>query len=512
MFPFVYVQDKKKFAALDGKKKALLSLDQLAIHLKSYDPKFHDTAILDQTINDLMDSPISSADLEDYRHASAKKKAVNLGQVWAELAPLVRLYKRINASGQEQIFYISETNEVTKVDYVDGDSLVNALMYHKQEFKPIEEFYQQADCCQNLRDKMGLKTFLIKVLTEYMMVDSDKIIDVDPIQISWNAEDYAYKKMDSSLLKPGPTPTWDEFTSRLDYPAVFMAWVWSIFEPTNNIRQVMWLKGVGNDGKSSVQKAIESVIGRNYCYSMKPGDEMQQWFQKNVFGKVLVNYADCRNPHLIDNNNVKQLTGGDTTSIEGKGENSFTGKIYSKLLVTSNIMPRINPEIQAHTSRLIKVEVAPLADSRKDSGFEKRLQQEIYAFLYSCQQAFNVLISNGYDKLDLPKELVEKMTAECASETYLNVQDFCEEYIEFSDSELCDPAELKRTAKDYFLNRKNLSAQSIAFHMTELEVKFAMRGCSLFRHDLGTGSQMTMWRGFKLKMPDKSKLKLFTNM
>jgi phage/plasmid-associated DNA primase len=341
------------------------------------------------------------------------------------------------------------------------------------------------------------------MLTEHMMVDERHLFDHDPLQISWEHEDYAYKKMDSGLLEPGNTPTWNEFTARLDYPSVFMAWVWSIFEPTNNLRQMLWLRGAGNDGKSSVQKAIEQTIGRNYCYSMKPGDELQQWFQKNVFGKVLVNYADCRNQFLVTNDNIKQLTGGDTTSIEGKGENSFTGKIYSKLLVTSNFHPKINPENQAQMTRLIKLEVASQEDTKKDSKFEVRLQAEFYAFLYKCRDAFEALIAPGYDKLLLPEKLVERMKIDCASYTYLNVQDFVQDHIEFGMEFFCNPADLNRVSKDYFLNDKNISMEQYKHHASELEAKLQMHNCIMLRHSEYGDDAQTMWQGFRLKETKK---------
>jgi len=308
----------------------------------------------------------------------------------------------------------------------------------------------------------------------------------------------AYKQMNSSLLKPGPTPSWDEFKTRLDYPQVFMAWVWGIFEPTNNVRQVMWLKGAGNDGKSSVQKALEAVVGRDQCYSMKEGDQGQQWFGKNVFGKVLVNYADCKYQDLIDTNGIKQLTGGDTTSIEGKGENSFAGKIYSKVLVTSNFTPKINPELQAHLSRLIKLEVQAQADAVKDAGFEQRLQKEIYAFLTKCKECFDALISPGGDRLILPVDLLEKIKTECASDTYMNVQDFVEEYVQFDASGLCVPADLRRTSKKYFSLNKQISSEGLKNHETELNNKLTLQGCTMQRVEFA-GKVQTVWKGFKLK-------------
>jgi hypothetical protein len=501
-FPFSYVPEKKRFVDTRNGKQKFWKFEEIATQLRAYDTKYHDDVALNQIIQDLMDAPVTVEMLDDAK--AAKKKAMNFGQIWEDMRSLVPMYKRTNKNGQAQIFFVADNNEVSKIDYTDSDALVDALMHRKETFKKIREYYNQSPLLEQVRDKLSLKIFLVKMLTEYMMLDERHLFDQEPAQISWNMSDYAYKKMDSTKLVAGATPTWDEFTSRLDYPEVFMAWVWSIFEPTNNIRQILWLKGAGNDGKSSVQKAIESVIGREYCYSMKPGDEAQQWFQKNVFGKVLVNYADCQSPYLINSISIKQLTGGDTTSIEGKGENSFTGKIYSKLFVTSNYNPKINPELQAHTSRLIKIEVAPQADNKKDSGFETRLQDEIYAFLFKCQLAFNKLISKGYERLELPASLTEKMNADCASETFHNVQDFVQEFIEFGVEQLCNPSDLKRISKDYFLLEKRLSTEQYKYHAAELEAKLYLMGCSLFRHG-SSGSQITMWRGFRIRPQAKLK-------
>lgn len=506
-YTFVYIYDKSKFADKSGGRRGLMSLDAFKQHLKLIDDKYQDAQILDDMVRHTMEyGRMSHDELKQEQQASkpAKKPATSFTAIWEDMRGLVPLYKRTNKNGQSQIFFVAENNEVSKIDYTDSEALVDALMHRKETFKQLREYYNTSALLEDLREKMGLKPFLIKMLTEYMMVDERHLFDEDPLQISWEAEDYAYKKMDLGLLEPGDTPTWDEFLARLDHPAVFMAWVWSIFEPTNNIRQVLWLRGAGNDGKSSVQKAIEQVIGRDYCYSMKPGDELQQWFQKNVFGKVLVNYADCRNQFLIANDNIKQLTGGDTTSIEGKGENSFTGKIYSKLLVTSNFHPKINPENQAQMSRLIKIEVAPQVEAKKDSGFETRLQAEIYAFLYKCRDAFEVLISRGYERLDLPQALIDRMKIDCASYTYLNVQDFVQDYIEFGQNELCNPADLNRISKDYFLNDKNISMEQYKHHANELEAKLHAMGCIMLRHGDDDG-QITMWQGFKLKQLTKLK-------
>ena len=253
---FFYLSDREKFLDTDLGLRQLMSTDEFAKHLKAAHVRYHDDALRNQLIADLREFPITTEQFKQSRTQGRREQAVNFAQLWEELRTLVPLYKRTNGNGQSQIFFVSENLEVSKVDYTDTDALVDALMHRKETFAAIREHYNTSDSLEQVRVRMSLKTFLVKMLTEFMMVDERHLLDVEPIQVSWQPEDYAYKKMDLSLLQPGPTPTWDEFTSRLDYPAVFQAWVWSIFEPTNNIRQVLWLKGAGNDGKSSLQTAI----------------------------------------------------------------------------------------------------------------------------------------------------------------------------------------------------------------------------------------------------------------
>lgn len=501
MFPILYVTDKSKF--YDTTSNRLLSLETAKLKLQAYDDKYRDAKALDQAVRDIMEAPVYYDEVR--RATTAKAKGPTFEQIWEAMQPLVPIYKKLNKSGQSQIFTVAPNNEVSKITYNDDDSLFDCIQAQSTAFEALQEFYRTDEICADIRLKMSFKPFLIKMIKEFCFADNRHIFVREPLQISWDDEEFAFKKMDSSLLKPGKTPTWDEFITRLDYPNVFMAWIWGIFEPTNNIRQVLWLKGAGNDGKSSIQKAIESVIGREYCCSLKPGDEAEKWFQNTVYGKVLVNYADCRNLHLINENNIKQLTGGDTTSIEGKGENAFTAKIYSKVLVTSNYRPLINPEIDAQTTRLIKLDVAPQADSRKDAGFEQRLKAEVYPFLYKCQQYFEELIAPGFDRLLLPTELVERIKIECASETYLNVEDFFQEFITLAPEAVCKPADLKKVAKDYFLLEKRIGSDQYKYHYEELEHKLRRQGCTQIR--IASESQEdvkeTMWLGLTLKKGGK---------
>lgn len=497
----LYLKDVKKFYDPTNPKGGPITQSTALKRLKDLDPKYSDEVAAMRELAEAMECGVNWSDIKEQKKAAS---VVNFAAIYEALAPLMPIMFKKTVKGQTLAFVVSENKEVTKIEYQNEDNLKDALMHPNRAhiWAAIRDFYSNSELLEGHRDKLHFGPFIMMMIKNWLLYDERKILTEDPVQISWNEDEYAYKKMNLNLLVNGDTPTWDEFLNRLDYPEVFKAWIWSIFESTNNLRQIMWLRGAGNDGKSSVQKAIEQVIGQDYCYSMKEGDEERQWFQNNVYTKVLVNYADCKNMFLIQNSAIKQLTGGDTTSIEGKGENAFTGKIYSKLFVTSNVLPKINPELRAHTSRIIKLEVDSLDDDKKDAGFEKRLIAEIYPFLWQCKTAYEKYASHGHDKLILPQELQEKILVECASESHMYIMDFIEGYIEFGANNHCKASDLNKQLREFLVIEKHLAASQVKHYEEQFKQKVDGEGCIQRRIETG-GKLQTVFIGFKLKEVQK---------
>lgn len=493
----LYLKDVKKFYDPANPKGGPITQSTALKRLRDLDPKYSDEVAAMRELTEAMECGVNWADLKEQKKSA---QTINFASIYEAMAPLLPLMFKKTTKGQTIAFVVAENKEVAKVEYQHEDNLKDALMHPNRAhiWAEIRNFYNTSELLDGHRDKLHFGPFIMTIIKNWLLYDERKILSEDPVQISWDADEYAYKKMNLNLLKSAPTPTWDEFLSRLDYPDVFMAWVWSIFESTNNLRQIMWLRGAGNDGKSSVQKAIEQVIGQDYCYSMKEGDEERQWFQNNVYTKVLVNYADCKNMFLIQNSGIKQLTGGDTTSIEGKGENAFTGKIYSKLFVTSNVLPKINPELRAHTSRIIKLEVQSQLEEKKDAGFEKRLTAEIYPFLWQCRAAYEKYASHGHDKLILPADLQEKILTECASESHMFVMDFIETHIEFGEDLHCKASDLNKQLREFLLVDKHLPSSQVRHYEEQFKQKVDSQGCIQRRIEI-EGKLQTVFIGFKLK-------------
>jgi hypothetical protein len=444
-------------------------------------------------------APVTEGQLAALKSSRTQRPQLDWDIVYTEIQSLFPLYSRVTARGERQIYFADEKNQVSLIHYEDDDSLVNSLMHNKVLWRKFKEYYRTSATLEPFRAQLNLRTFMVTIIKNHLLMDETKLIEQQPKNFSWSTDDLAFKKFDPSLLSDGPTPTWDEFCSRLNYPDVFKAWVWSLFTPDNNIRQAMWLTGSGNDGKSAVQKALRDIFGAQHVYDCKKGDESRQWFQSNVYGKCLVNYADCDNPHLLSIQAIKQLTGGDATSIEEKGVSAFSAEIYAKLFVSSNMPPKINPDFEAQTSRLIRLKLRPIASGEpKDEQFKTRLITEAYAFLAECRQHYEKHINAGNDALILPAELTKEIETECAEEDYYIVQEFVKKYVEFGPQYFCRPGKLNEKVKEFVVFEQHYNSDKPRFVQSKLEAKLGLQGIRMQGLNI-KDEEFAAYVGFRLK-------------
>lgn len=458
-------------------------------------------------LEDLKQFPVSEQDFADLK-ASKKATKPDWPAIYEAVQEHIKLYSRITSKGERQIYACDEINQVSLISYKKEEDLINSLMYNRDIWEKLKLFYGTSSLMEPFVNQISLRQFLTRIVVDHLLLDQAKRIDEQPKRFSWEPDEKAFKKFNEALVVPGAAPTWAEFTKRLNYPDVFKAWIWALFEPTNNIRQCMWLTGAGNDGKSAVQKAIREVFGEAHVYDCKKGDEGRQWFQHNAFGKCLVNYADCDNPHLLNSQAIKQLTGGDATSIEPKGLSAFSGEIYSKLFVSSNMPPKINPDFEAQTSRLIRLKLAPIADNEpKDEGFKGRLVDEAYHFLYECREQYKLHINEGNDALILPEVLAQEIENECAEEDYYITQEFIRKYIEYKPLAECRPSELNQALKFFVTIEQHYSNDKTKYIQSKFEAKMGLLGHRMQNRQI-SGDEYAAYVGFKIKDEQLERLKL----
>lgn len=422
-----------------------------------------------------------------------KSESVDWSSIYNAVQPLIRIRFYIGHHKKRFVYFFNNNKEIELVKYESPRDIEEALFGDDESWQALKNFYNTNSMLEEHKSKLTFSKFVNIIINEYLLKDDTLKINYEPKALSWEPDEFAFKKIQPNLLVQRKTPTWDEFTSRLDYPELFMAWVWSIIEPSNTVRQVCWIQGGGQDGKSAVQKALESVIGEKQSYSMKKSDLDSQFFLGSVFGKVLISFPDCNYAALLKHDYIKQITGGDSASIERKSEQSKSGTLKAKVFVHSNKPPKINPESRFQTTRLLRLTLKPT--STRDADFETRLKQEVWSFLANCKPFYDKHIADGHDNIKIPDEAFKEMMISCSGDSYKIMKLFESVHIEYgADYEAKYSNVMERLHKfrdDNFLSKDEM-------HFMKEEWNEVLREKGIETHST-IDADLLGYRGFRLK-------------
>lgn len=496
---FVYNKSVSKFM-IKGEWRAL-KLEDAVERLKQIWLDNHGTELRDSEAQDLLRGVklmgLSSEEIQRLRKALKDKASrPDWEMVYAELKPKLGICFYMGPDKKRSVYTVDERKQVAYISYESEQSIYDALYANDELWRELREYYRSNPSTEAIRAKYSFTDFVRTLIRDELLNDPDLKLERPPVAISWQKDEYAFRKLDDDLFIEGPTPTWDEFLSRLDYPELFMAWVWSIFEPTNTVRQVCWIRGPGQDGKSEVQKALEYAIGEHQCYSVKENDLGNQFFLGSVYGKILITFPDCGYLNLIKKEAIKQITGGDSASIERKGEQAKSGVLRAKLLVHSNKDPLINPESRFQTTRLLRL-ILQKTDKR-DSQFGKRLKEEVWAFLAKCRPMFEKHVAPGQDNIAIPADVFSSMVTACSGGSYLIMKHFEKQNIVYAPDAFCPFADLAKRFHEYQV-QQCLTNEQLRFMTSEWQECLRERGLENPVQVDGPDGADFGYKGFRLK-------------
>jgi hypothetical protein len=300
-----------------------------------------------------------------------------------------------------------------------------------------------------------------------------------PVEISTDPEQPAFFFFDRSVLQEGPHPVWDEWLSRMPTYSreVFMAWIYSIFDPANIGRQCVWLQDRGYSGKSSVARALSKFMGERCVGAVSHGSLSNQFGYSTVYGRRLVIYGDNKNPKLLHLEKMHSLLGGDIVNIEHKGRDAFAAAIHCKVLIASNTPPEIELSARNEITRLLyfKLSDPPVEVMKKyckldDNGdimyypdgtphfiggkLSEELLAELPAFLHTCRKHYERLCPNHMD-IPMTKEMYRDLFLRCASPEHTMLEQFMEDKLVIGPEESCKKSELLTCYQKYKKNKAN---------------------------------------------------------
>lgn len=340
-----------------------------------------------------------------------------------------------SVSGENKLFYVNSDREVTFSGQVNYDNFVNIVRGASGYLAFLKQVHKAED------ERSRFEDFLSYLFREFQF-DPEKQLQEEPPIITHDPVEYAYKRFNPDKLQKGETPTWDEFLNRLDFPEQFLAWVWSIFEPKNKGRQILWLQGQGNDGKSTAIQTITDYLGEEHSMPIEEGVG-SQFFYSKIYGKRLATFGDCKSPRYIAGSKVHSLVGGDYVSIERKGEQPFSAFVRIKLLIASNLFPQIDFSMPNEYTRLMLIKVGPNKSMDGDIYFKDKLMEEKWQFLYKCKEAYKKHCPADA-QIAISEKHFESMKLDCGSEESGFVNNFVSDFLIFEKGAKVRISDLKQ--------------------------------------------------------------------
>jgi hypothetical protein len=241
--------------------------------------------------------------------------------------------------------------------------------------------------------------------------------------------EYCFKRND---FDPWPKPT-----SYSDFPTValnlenmtnaknFCERVGSLYDPKANRKQIIFMVGGGDGGKSTLLNILTMLAG---------GVENVATISKKVFDThgyaPLLNkrvwIAEELNKSFFKNEKSKELTGGAPVLINQKNEPLFSAYLTGMLFCVSNDMPEFGDD-SGLRNRLIICELDPIPHEKRLSEFEtlRRMKQELPYFVRYCMDAYAKVGKDGSlipDSTECLESIIEE------NETEVSV--IFEEYLE----------------------------------------------------------------------------------
>lgn len=511
------IADRFKFVSnmgtfWDFASKKYLNADQLKKVVTEIDPQYADHAKFGQFADLLKDFPIVSADIAtlskslkgEAKGKDGPSKVSLLNTSYTNIAPNFKLHFCIK-EGAQIYFYQDNKGEVHPIFKEDLDGFTLTVRTHADLLALLVAEFDKPEN-EYLKATLSLDLFIAEMYKRFKY-DLSKKFDTEPPAVSWDPNVPAYKQLDPSILQNGPTPTWDQFTSRLDFPEHFKAFIWSIFEPRNTGRQALYLYGAGFDGKSSAFSTIANVLGDRHTMSMNNQSLKNiQFFYGNIYGKRLVLYPDCKVTNVLRTEVIKSLLGSDKVEINKKFKDAFSATVNAKLMIGANRFPRIDPNDKSERTRLLFLKIAEIdKNSLGDNTFAPNLRAEIGPFLYQCRAAYEKLCPT-HAEFKLPPEMIANIENDCITSEANILTEFIEDRLEFDPTYYIPRKRLENELKEEFGHSNNI--RSAANALDDLQAQLFKRKVISHRPRLENGTRPHVFVGVRL-IGDKTTISEF---
>jgi hypothetical protein len=184
-----------------------------------------------------------------------------------------------------------------------------------------------------LRKNIPMSAKQASEMAETLMLSVTNPLNQLPPSFSMDDEEITFNRIKLQISE-GATPVFDSIINRiLENHEAAMAFFWSIFAEVK-LQQYLYLYGQGQDGKGSICRLINLIIGSRAYTALDVRDD--HWPNK-LIGKRVGVFNDINNTHVIQSSIFKQITGGDSVLITEKHRPAFSAELDARIIITTNL-------------------------------------------------------------------------------------------------------------------------------------------------------------------------------
>ena len=323
-------------------------------------------------------------------------------------------------------------------DVIDSRLSAAALdrMYGK---KPV---FDKGDlvgyCFQYIAGKPSVQSYIDASLETFLANPKNYIDKIKPI--SNELDEPTFRYIDLNI----PQGDWSAYlnwfqTSFEDYKMqgrVFMNQIGALLDAKNTSKQSAWIRGFGDDGKTSVMNAIGAYMGQSYS----PIDPtlFETSFGMTQFDNIRMGIiSDSKDPHHIGKHWFHQITGGDDYKSNEKMKAATNKRAISRVFFLENIDPIVNINEDNQLSRIIYYRCKRKTNEEKiaagigiydeegtyqnigNAEWPKLLEAQCEAFLAACIREYfgpNSLCPSR-SQIMVPNIMKESLISSCSHES-----------------------------------------------------------------------------------------------
>lgn len=166
---------------------------------------------------------------------------------------------------------------------------------------------------------------------------------------------------------------------------------------SNKDAQVVLMSGAGRNGKGTILKVMEYILGSEAIAVVSPSQLGHEYYRANLVGKLIANCGDIQSGEFLADGGLKTISGGDIVSGRHPGGKPFTFQPICTIWMATNNGLRTKDTSHGIMSRMNIVPFNRIIAERDiDHSIYQRLEDEKSGILNRLMEAYSVKCVQGF--------------------------------------------------------------------------------------------------------------------